>query len=182
MFRGDRWVSAHHTPAYAPSAGVKGLFLVLSLAVTLDWELRAMGAKAAFLKSVFPGGIRQCVRRPYGAPDKYFPPILELGKCVCGHPAASHQLELHSKGVYSAMGFTPLRSTPSMFQAPATPSSDQVVSAVTTDDCIFAVPFDSPMRGHVMSQLGTHCEHTVKDPLVNTSGCTVPRSLFTLTA
>lgn len=175
VFRGDRWVNVHHIPTYASSADVKGLLLLLSLAATLDWDLWAMDVKTAFLKSAFPDGIRQYVRRPYGVPDKYFPPIFELGKCVYGHPAASHQFELHNQGVYRTMGFLPLRSTPSMFQVPATSSTDQVVSAVITDDCIFATPFDSPMKQHVMSQFGEHYEHTTKDPLININGCTLHR-------
>jgi len=175
VFRGDRWINVHHIPTYASSADVKGLLLLLSLAATLDWDLWAMDVKTAFLNSTFPDGIRQYVRRPYGVPDKYFPPVFELGKCVYGHPAANHQYEIHNKGVYRAMGFTPLRSTPSMFQIPATPSSDQVVSAVITDDCIFAAPFASPMKEQVMHQFGTHYEHTVKDPLVNINGCTLHR-------
>jgi len=175
VFRGDRWINVHHIPTYASSADVKGLLLLLSLAATLDWDLWAMDVKTAFLKSAFPDGIRQYVRRPYGVPDKYFPPLFELGKCVYGHPAASHQFELHNQGVYRNMGFLPLRSTPSMFQLPATSSTDQVVSAVITDDCIFATPFDSPMKQHVMSQFASHYEHTVKDPLVNINGCTLHR-------
>ena len=62
-----------------------------------------------------------------------------------------------------------------MFQTPAALPSHQVVSVATTDDCIFAAPFGSPVKDRVMHQLGTHCEHTAKDPLVNISGCTVHR-------
>ena len=170
MLRGDRWVDAHHIPTYASSADVRSL-LLLSLAATLDWDLWALGAETAFLKSAFPGGVRQYVRRTYGAPGKYFPPVFEPGKFVYGHPAASHQLEVHSKGVYRATGLTPLRSTPSMFQVSATSPSGKVTSAVTTDDCIFA--YESPTKQHVMSQLAPNCEHTAKDPLVNASGCTL---------
>ena len=42
VFRGDRWVSVHHTPTCASSADVKGLLLLLSLAATLDWDLWAI--------------------------------------------------------------------------------------------------------------------------------------------
>ena len=81
---------------------------------------------------------------------------------------------IHNK-VYTDIGFIPLRSTPSMFHIPVTPTTDQVISAVITDDCIMAAPFHSPMKQHVISKFGEHYTHTTQDPLVNINGCTLHR-------
>ena len=104
-----------------------------------------MGAKAALLKSVFPVGTRQCARRPCGAPGKYFPPVFEHGKCVFGHPAASRvtSSSFTAKGCVapraSLLSDLHLLYSKSLT---ATSASHQVVSAATTDDCVFAAPFE----------------------------------------
>ena len=160
---------------YASSADVKGFLNFLYLIATLDWDLWSMDVKTAFLKSKFPAGIRQFVRRPYGVPSTYFPPIFELGSCVYGHPAASHQFEQHNKEVFRKMGFTPLRSSPSMFQMAASSTNDHVICSVITDDCVFAVPRDSPTKTQVCEKFGTHYDHTVQDPLIYINGVTIHR-------
>ena len=134
-----------------------------------------MDVKTAFLTSKFPDGVRQFVRRPHGVPSNYFPPIFELGSCVYGHPAFSHQFEEHNKEVFRKMGFTPMRSTPSMFQMPATSQNDQVICSVITDDCVFAAPYDSPTKDVICANFGSHYDHTIQDPLVNINGVTIHR-------
>ena len=62
-----------------------------------------------------------------------------------------------------------------MFHTPKSPTSDPVMSAVTTDDCTLATPHDSPMKHIVKSRFGDHCDYTEKDPLVSISDCTTHR-------
>ena len=53
-------------------------------------------------------------------------------------------------------GFTSLRSTPSMFQMPATSSNNHVICSVITDDCVFAAPRDSPTKVVIFAKFGSH--------------------------
>jgi hypothetical protein len=176
VFRGDRWINTSNIPIYASSAESKGLLIFLALVATLDYDLWALDVKTAFLHGVFPPGVEQFVRAPPGVPRKYFPhKISKLGKSVYGHPAASHQFEVHHKGVYEKIGFIPLRSTPSMYQIPATPTTDQVISPVITDDCVMAAPFGSKMKQSIIDQFGEHYKFTTQDPLININGCAIHR-------
>ena len=119
--------------------------------------------------------MQEFVRKPHGVPEKNFPKIFELGKAVYGRPSAGNLFEDHRIGVYTDIGFVPLRSTTSMYQIPKTPATDQVISSVIVDDCIMATPFGSPMKQIVMDKFKSHYVHTTKDPLVNINGCTLHR-------
>ena len=175
VFRGDKWINTTGMATYASSAESKALLVFLALVATLDYDLWALDVKTAFLHGTFPEGVQQFVRKPHGVPEKYFPKIFELGKAVYGHPSAGNLFEDHHIGVYTDIGFVPLRSTTSMYQIPKTPATDQVISSVIVDDCIMATPFGSPMKQIVMDKFKSHYVHTTKDPLVNINGCTLHR-------
>jgi hypothetical protein len=175
VFRGDKWINTTGMATYASSAESKALLVFLALVATLDYDLWALDVKTAFLHGTFPEGVQQFVRKPYGVPEKYFPKIFELGSAVYGHPSAGNLFEDHHVGVYTDIGFVPLRSTTSMYQIPKTPATDQVISSVIVDDCMMATPFGSPMKQLVMDKFKSHYVHTIKDPLVNINGCTLHR-------
>ena len=175
VFRGDLWHNVFEMETYASSLDSKALLILLAYAATMDLDLWALDVSTAFLYGQFPEGTHQYVRRPHGVPSTFFPDVFELGSCVYGHPAASKQYELHNQGVYDLLGFTRLRSTPSCFQIPETPTQDQVISGVITDDCFFMHKFDSPMKSSLLTDFAKHYEYTVKDPLVNFNGITIIR-------
>jgi len=175
VFRGDRWKNVFNIDTYASSLDSKALLLLLALAASLDLDLWALDIKTAFLYGKFPPGTHQYVRRPHGVPSKYFPPIFELGSCVYGHPTASRQFEIHNQGVLSQLGFTALRSTPSVYQILSTSTQDHVIAGVITDDCIIMHPFDSPSKAVLLDAFSKHYEYTVKDPLINFNGITLTR-------
>ena len=175
VFRGDRWKNVFNIDTYASSLDSKALLLLLALAASLDLDLWALDIKTAFLYGKFPSGTHQYVRGPHGVPSKYFPDVFELGSCVYGHPTASRQFEIHNQGVLSQLGFTALRSTPSVYQIPPTSIQDHVIAGVITDDCIIMHPFDSPAKAVLLDGFSKHYEYTVKDPLINFNGITLTR-------
>ena len=91
------------------------------------------------------------------------------------HPIASRQFEIHNQGVLSQLGFTALRSTPSVYQILPTPTQDHVIAGVITDDCVIMHPFDSPAKAALLDGFSKHYEYTVKDPLINFNGITLTR-------
>ena len=99
---------------HASSLDSKAPLILISHAASQDLDLWALDVSTAFLYGKFPEGTHQYARRPHGVPGDFFPPVLELGSCVYGHPAASQRLELHNqgKGCTTKLGsnaFGPLR-------------------------------------------------------------------------
>ena len=175
VFRGDLWKNFFGMETYASSLDSKALLILISHAASQDLDLWALDVSTAFLYGTFPEGTHQYARRPHGVPGDFFPPVLELGSCVYGHPAASQRFELHNQGVYDQIGFERLRSTPSVFQIKETSTTDSVISGVITDDCTFIHKFGSPMKQFLLDAFAKHYKYTVKDPLVNFNGLTLTR-------
>jgi len=175
VFRGDLWKNFFGMETYASSLDSKALLILISHAASQDLDLWALDVSTAFLYGKFPEGTHQYARRPHGVPSAFFPPIIELGSCVYGHPAASQRFELHNQGVYANVGFERLRSTPSVFQIKETSTRDSVISGVITDDCTFLHKFGSPMKQFLLDEFAKHYTYTVKDPLVNFNGLTLTR-------
>ena len=61
-------------------------------------------------------------------------------------------------------------------QIPKTPTSDAVLSVCSTDDMLFATPYNSPMKQHVLDSVRSLYETTTEDPAENYLGLHLVRN------
>ena len=176
VFRGDRWKNPGTYNSFANSIDADSLMIFFGIVATQDLDMWKMDVKTAFLHNLFPPGMRQFVRRPHGVTDEYLPPKFELGHCVYGHPLASAQWQQLNESNLKSKGFKKIQSAGSVMHIPATPTTDAVISVCSTDDMLFATPFDSPMKQHVLDSVRSLYETTTEDPAVNYLGLHLVRN------
>jgi hypothetical protein len=82
VFRGDRWQNTDRLSTYSSSMEEDAFKLMVGVAATEDLNLFALDVKTAFLHGIFPNGIEQWVRSPYGVPANLLPRKFRLGKCI----------------------------------------------------------------------------------------------------
>jgi len=175
VFRGDRYKDDGKHSRYASFIDNDSLMVFLAIAAADDLDILKGDVKTAFLKSDFPPGMVQYVRRPHGVPSAHLPFQFQLGHCAYGHPLAGHQFEQHNIAVLESFGFQKLKSAKSIMQIPATATTDQVITTINTDDMLFSMKFDSPMKQKLVDQLSSVYDMTFEDPVINYLGMTISR-------
>ena len=183
VFRGDRWINTDNYPKYASSVDNDSMFLLLAMAVSEDLDIWKTDIKTAFLHGVFPEGMSQYVRSPWGVPTSLLPRRSELGACPYGHPLAQRQWKTCYDNVLAQLKFYPINSSPSVYAMPLLPNNKfQAAAAVSTDDTVFVTPYNSPLKAQIQQGLNAVFSTTTEDPIVNILGMSIKRNRVNRTA
>ena len=176
VFRGDRWQNTDRLSTYSSSMEEDAFKLMVGVAATEDLDLFALDVKTAFLHGIFPNGIEQWVRSPYGVPANLLPRKFRLGKCTYGHPLASQRWDEHSDATLRRIGFTPIISSPAVLVLEK--DGERLVIGKCTDDFLCMCKFDSPLKKFFIASLIREGPYTltVKDPVTSFTGLTISRN------
>lgn len=112
----------------------------------------------------FQKGMVQYVRRPHGVPSSILPPKFQLGAAVYGHPLSNKAWNDEFEKTLSEISFEKLFTADSVYVKHTTATSDKVMCVNSTDDSLFAAPFNSPMKPFVNEHLAKHYQMTTEDP------------------
>ena len=176
VFRGDRWINPGTYSTFASSIDNDSLMIFFAIVATQDLDMFKMDVKTAFLHTKFPTGMVQYVRRPHGVTDEYLPYRFQLGSCAYGHPLAGAQWQELNESNLKSKGFQKIQSAGSVMQIPATNTTDAVLSVCSTDDMLFATPYNSPMKKRVIDDIRSLYETTTEDPAINYLGLHLVRN------
>ena len=149
--------------------------MMVSVAATEDLDLFAVDVKTAFLHGLFPDGMLQWVRSPYGLPAKLLPRKFRLGKCTYGHPLASQRWDEHSDATLARIGFRPIISSPACHVLEM--DGERLVLGKCTDDFLCMCKYDSPLKQYVIDSLKLQGPYvlTHKDPVTSFTGLSITR-------
>jgi hypothetical protein len=175
VFRGDRWKNTDRLNTYSSSMEEDAFKLMVSVSATEDLDLFAVDVKTAFLHGLFPDGMSQWVRSPYGLPAKLLPRKFRLGKCTYGHPLASQRWDDHSDATLARIGFKPIISSPACHVLER--NGERLVLGKCTDDFLCMCKYDSPLKQFVIDSLEREGPYvlTHKDPVTSFTGLSISR-------
>ena len=150
--------------------------LMVGVAATEDLDLFALDVKTAFLHGLFPDGMQQWVRSPYGLPSNLLPRKFRLGKCTYGHPLASQRWDEHSEATFLRIGFTSIISSPAVHVLER--DGERLILGKCTDDFLCMCKYGSPLKQFLIDALQCTGPYviTVKDPVTSFTGLTISRN------
>ena len=182
---GNKWKNLHNSETYSGMVSMDTMKLLLSIAVTLDYDMILMDLVCAFLTMTVnkqrprhspadppPPDETYYVRRPPGLTDADIPYIIQPAAFIYGHPLAGRVLRLDLNAVLIDLGFVSTSYDSTMYTLHKNGSS--VFMATAVDDMPLFTS-DISIKEFVISGLKAKYELIIKDALTTVLGLEVVR-------